>query len=118
MWYSILKTEQPFIFSIKGEVQGIEKTAEGATEVLVQEDASQGDDGVVGYQLDDNLVRAETVDRARKGRRRPSCCDVHAAANIQCAEMPGEPGAWTLALWQASMRSRESLRTGCSRPGA
>ena len=57
VWYSIHKTEQPFIFSINGEVQGIEKTAEGTTEVLVQEEPSAGDDGLVGYQLDDNLVR-------------------------------------------------------------
>lgn len=56
MWYSIKKTEAPFIFEIEGQVQDIERTA-AATEVLVQEDPNGGDDTIVGYQLDDNLVR-------------------------------------------------------------
>lgn len=55
MWYSIHKTEQPFIFEIEGQVQDIEKSA-NATEVLVLEDPLAGDEGIVGYQLDDNLV--------------------------------------------------------------
>lgn len=55
VWYSIHKTEQPFIFEIEGQVQDIEKSAL-ATEVLVLEDPLAGDDGIVGYQLDDNLV--------------------------------------------------------------
>jgi hypothetical protein len=60
VWYSIHKTEQPFIFEIEGQVQDIEKSAH-ATEVLVQEDPQAGDDGVVGYQLDDNLVRCKAT---------------------------------------------------------
>lgn len=59
VWYSIHKTEQPFIFEIEGQVQDIEKS-NNVTEVLVQEDPSAGPDGVVGYQLDDNLVRAQS----------------------------------------------------------
>ena len=55
VWYSIHKTEQPFIFEIEGQVQDIEKSA-NTTEVLVLEDPLAGDDGIVGYQLDDNLV--------------------------------------------------------------
>eukprot|EP00892_Ulva_mutabilis_P000305 jgi/Ulvmu1/10275/UM060_0077.1 len=55
VWYSIHKTEQPFIFEIEGQVQDIEKS-NNVTEVLVQEDPAGGPDGVVGYQLDDNLV--------------------------------------------------------------
>lgn len=58
MWYSIHKTEQPFIFEIEGQVQDIEKS-KNVTEVLVQEDPTAGADGVVGYQLDDNLVRSQ-----------------------------------------------------------
>ena len=56
VWYSIKKAEQPFIFEIEGTVQDIERTA-AATEVLVQEDPRGGEDTIVGYQLDDNLVR-------------------------------------------------------------
>ena len=56
VWYSIHKAEQPFIFEIEGTVQDIERNSL-ATEVLVQEDPNGGEDGIVGYQLDDNLVR-------------------------------------------------------------
>lgn len=61
VWYSIHKTEQPFIFEIEGQVQDIEKSAH-ATEVLVLEDPLAGDDGIVGYQLDDNLVRSSMLE--------------------------------------------------------
>lgn len=60
VWYSIHKTEQPFIFEIEGQVQDIEKS-NNVTEVLVQEDSTAGADGVVGYQLDDNLVRSQPI---------------------------------------------------------
>jgi hypothetical protein len=56
VWYSIAKAEAPFIFEIEGAVVGIERTS-AATEVLVQEDPEGSEDGIVGYQLDDNLVR-------------------------------------------------------------
>lgn len=56
MWYSIKNTEQPFIFEIEGQVQDIERN-NLTTEVLVQEDPNGGEDTIVGYQLDDNLVR-------------------------------------------------------------
>lgn len=56
VWYSIRKTEQPFIFEIEGQVQDIERN-NLTTEVLVQEDPNGGEDTIVGYQLDDNLVR-------------------------------------------------------------
>jgi hypothetical protein len=56
VWYSIHKTEQPLIFEIEGQVQDIERN-NMAMEVLVQEDPDRGEEGIVGYQLDDNLVR-------------------------------------------------------------
>ena len=60
VWYSIHKTDQPFIFEIEGQVQDIERNA-AATEVLVQEDPNGGEEGIVGYQLDDTLVRSSSL---------------------------------------------------------
>lgn len=111
VWYGLADVGAPFLFEIEGTVQGIERSA-GATEVLVQEDPAAGDAGVVGYQLDDSLVRAAPAMAALQ----PGCASQRSACRPPNEQLHGWPDAHVSPTYQICIESARIWPTRASLP--